>query len=92
MERGVMDDRARIRHGQMLRSQYARMRSNPESEIAWPTLAHVPGVEVTGRYRTQHLRLKLEARRAILRPRLLFIGPRRQAQLVHLGGGRTLFH
>lgn len=57
-----------------------------------PTLAHIPGVVVTGRYRTKVLMLALDGRRTPLaRPRLLYIGPRRQAQLVHLGGGRTLF-
>lgn len=86
------DDQWRVRRGQMLRSQIARAKHNPDSEIAFPTLAHVPGVEVTGRYRTKLLRLNLDGRRwPVSRPRLLFVGPRRQAQLVHLGGGKVLF-
>lgn len=59
----------------------------------FPTLAHVPGVEPDkkSRYRTKVMHMGDGKRRAILKPRLLFASPRRQAQMIHLGGGRVLF-
>lgn len=86
-----MDDAARVRRGQALRSQIARMKFNPDSEVAWPTLAHVPGVEIKGRYRTKLMTMNSGTRRPILKPRIPFVGPRRQAYLIHLGNGRVLF-
>ena len=58
----------------------------------FPTLAHVPGVEISkkSRYRTKVMHMVESKRRAVLKPRLLFVGQRRQAQLVHLGNGLTL--
>lgn len=86
-----MDDAARVRRGQLLRSRSLRLRHNPDSEVAWPTLAHIAGVEINGRYRTKLFRRaeRSPIHRSLKNPRLLFAFafPR----LVHLGKGRTLF-
>lgn len=64
------------------------------TEIALPTLAHVPGVEPSERYTTTKLRMR--GRQAVLTPHAALLKPRAvmtsaRPRLVHLGQGRVLF-
>ncbi len=56
-----------------------------------PTLAHVPGVEICGRYTTRIFRVAQRERLhgALKRPRSLYAMPARERHIIHLGGGRV---
>lgn len=62
-----------------------------DTEIAMPTLAHIPGVEPSKRYCTAPARLERRAsvHGSIKKPREMFASTR-QARLVHLGKGRVM--
>lgn len=87
-----MDELSRIYlRSAMLHSAYNRRAKDSESECVLPTLAHVPGVEIKGRYSTKVLRMRgrqaIEAPHgALKKPRETFASPR----LVHLGRGKVM--
>lgn len=70
-----------------------RYREDNARELARevPTLAHVPGVEIRGRYSTIIFRMAQRERPhgALKRPRALFASPPRESHIIHLGGGKT---
>lgn len=89
-----MDDLARAYLRGLQHHAYSRRAMGSDSEVMLPTLAHVPGVEIKGRYSTKVLRMRgrqavTTPHAALKKPRILH-GGAQIARIVHLGGGRTL--
>lgn len=64
----------------------------PAAEVDLPTLAHVPGVEITGRYSTRIFRTQQRSKLhgLLKRPRKLFASPMPgPGRIIHLGIGKA---
>lgn len=87
-----MDEYARSCVKSAQNGAYSRRALNSDSEVILPTLVHVPGVEIEGRYSTKVLRMR--GRQAVTTPHAALKKPRVLqggiARIVHLGGGKTL--